>query len=63
MKERPSQRNQAVSISLGGLSLHPGFCGYQVGEQGFLMASLKVIWRLVSFSKDGILSWKMKLAV
>jgi hypothetical protein len=39
MEDRPSQRNQAGSIRLGGLSSHPGFCGYQVGEQGFLRAS------------------------
>lgn len=41
IEERSSQGNQAVSISLGGLSFHPGFCGYQVGERGFLMASSK----------------------
>lgn len=60
MEERPSQRNQTVSIRLRGLCLHPGFCGKRAR---FPYGFLKVRGQLVSFSKDGLFSWKMKLAV
>lgn len=58
MEDRPSQRNQAGRLVLASWVLWLSGRRARL-PQGFLNDS----WPLVSFSKDGLFSWKMKLAV